>query len=482
VITYKVEKNAKAMQIDLQHPMKIDKVLQGGKELNVRHENKAHFIQLTEEQHKGEKKEITVYFSGVPHKAENAPWDGGWTWTKDERGKEFIATSNQGIGASLWWPCKDHMYDEPDNGIALSINVPKDLVGVGNGRLKEVIKEKNKTKTYVWNVVNPINNYGVNVNVGDYVSFGEKYAGEKGELDMDYWVLSYNLQKAKVHFADARRTIEAFEYWFGPYPFYEDSYKLVETPYLGMEHQSSVTYGNGYQNGYKGRDLSDTGWGLKWDYIIVHESGHEWFANNITYRDVADMWVHESFTMYAESLFIEYYYGKAAAAEYTKGLRMSIDNRQTLIGDYDVNAAGSKDMYNKGNNMLHTLRQWVNDDEKWRATLRGLNKTFYHSVVTTKQIEDYMAKKLNLNLKGFFDQYLRDYRIPVLEYRIKDKSMFVRWTNCIETFDMPVRIKVGETEQRIYPTQEVKEKKLTEEVTDIYVDTNFYIYSDNTMK
>lgn len=482
-ITYQVLEKANKMQIDLQSPMNIDRVVQGdGEALEILQEGNAHFIMLDKQQVVGAEMKVTIYFSGFPHVAIRAPWDGGWTWTKDDNDIDFIATSNQGIGASLWWPCKDHMYDEPDNGITLSINVPKHLVAVGNGRLVEVKKQKNKTKTYVWKVVNPINNYGVNVNVGDYVNFSEKYTGEKGELDMDYWVLRDNLEKAKVHFVDAKRTIEAFEHWFGPYPFYEDSYKLVETPYLGMEHQSSVTYGNGYQKGYKGRDLSGTGWGLKWDYIIVHETGHEWFANNITYQDVADMWVHEGFTMYSESLFVEYFYGKEAGSQYTRGVRMSIDNESPIIGDYGVNAEGSKDMYNKGNNLLHTLRQVANDDDKWRNTLRGLNKEFYHSVVTTDQVEKYMAKQLGLNLDAFFDQYLRDHRIPVLEYRINGDQMLVRWTNCIATFDMPVKIYIDGEAKWINPTKEVQMIPLGKEVEEIGIDSNFYIYSANTLK
>jgi len=413
--------------------------------------------------------------------AKNAPWDGGFTWSNDSNGKPFIATSCQGIGASLWWPCKDHMYDEPDNGMVINVNVPATLSAVANGRLKKEKVEKDKTKTYTWEVVNPINNYGVNINIGDYVRFSEKYAGEKGPLDMDYWVLRSNLEKAKVHFSDAQRTIKAFEHWFGPYPFYEDSYKLVEVPYLGMEHQSSVTYGNGYQKGYRGMDLSGTGWGLNWDYIIVHESGHEWFANNITYKDIADMWVHEGFTMYSESLFVEYYHGKEAGAEYSRGVRFNIENRRPLIGDYGVNSEGSSDMYNKGNNLLHTLRQIVNNDEKWRATLRGLNKEFYHQTVTTKQIEDYMATSLGLKLGTFFDQYLRDSRIPVLEYWVKDDALLYRWSNCIVSFDMPVKIYVDGVEKLLRPTTQPKMEKLDTKAISIKVDPDFYVYSFNIM-
>ncbi len=479
IIKYKVLEAGSVMQIDLQSPLTIDKVMQGGQALTMTSEGAVHYINLAKAQKVGDINEIKVDYSGKPVSAKNAPWDGGFSWKKDAAGKDFIATSCQGIGASLWWPCKDHMYDEPDNGILLHINVPTGLVAVGNGRLKKQTKEKNKTSTYTWEVVNPINNYGVNVNIGDYVHFGEKYKGEKGMLDMDYWVLHANLAKAKVHFKDAVRTIEALEHWFGPYPFYEDGYKLVEVPYLGMEHQSSVTYGNDYQMGYKGRDLSGTGWGLKWDYIIIHETGHEWFANNITYKDIADMWIHEGFTNYSESLFTEYFYGKAAGAEYSRGLRGRIENRKAVIGDYGVNAGGSLDMYSKGNNLLHTLRQVTNDDEKWRATLRGLNKEFYHQTVTTKQVEEYMAKSLGLKLDAFFDQYLRDYRVPVLEYAVADGVLKYRWSNCIETFDMPVKIYVDGKAVVLKPNTQPKEMKLDSPKPTVVVDADYYVYSFN---
>jgi aminopeptidase N len=473
-ITYEVIEENNVMQIDLQEPMKITKVLQGKKELEVRHEGNAHFIQLPV-QEKGSEANLTVYFEGNPLEAIRAPWDGGYSWKKDEKGNHFIATSNQGIGASLWWPCKDHMYDEPDNGITLRINAPEDLTAVGNGRLEKIEKNKDGTRTFIWKVVNPINNYGVNVNIGDYVNISSSYEGEKGKLDVDFWVLKYNEEKAKEHFKDAYRTLEAFEYWFGPYPFYEDSYKLVEVPYLGMEHQSSVTYGNQYIKGYLGRDLSGTGWGLKWDYIIIHETGHEWFANNITYKDPADMWVHEGFTTYSESIFVEYFYGKEAGSEYTQGLRMNIKNRDPLIGDYGVNKEGSSDMYSKGNNILHTIRQVVNDDEKWRIILRGLNKEFYHKTVTSKEIESYISKESGKDLMNVFDQYLRDIRIPVLEYLVHDNQMSYRWTNCNESFDMPLKIKVGEEEIWLKPKSRQQVMELPE--GELIFDDNFYVYT-----
>lgn len=481
VIRYKVLKENQVMQIDLQSPMNLDRVTQDGQVLEVKHDGNAHFILLAKKQLPGTELTIVVEFSGKPTVAKNAPWDGGFSWSKDGNGKHFIATSCQGIGASLWWPCKDHMYDEPDNGMIINLNVPGDLTGVSNGRLKKQKTEKDGSKTFTWAVVNPINNYGVNLNIGDYANYTEKYKGEKGLLDMDFWVLKSNLVKAKEHFKDAARTMEAFESWFGPYPFYEDSYKLVEVPYLGMEHQSSVTYGNQFKKGYLGYDLSDTGWGLKWDYIIVHESGHEWFANNITYQDIADMWIHEGFTMYSESLFVEFFYGKEAGAEYSRGVRFGIDNRSPLIGNYEVNSEGSSDMYNKGNNMLHTLRQVVNNDALWKSMLRGLNKEFYHQTVTTKQVEEYMAKTLNLELKGFFDQYLRDSRVPVFEYLVKDGELTYHWSNCIRSFDMPVKIYVNGKEMELKPTTRPQSQKLEVSEANVVVDKNYYVYSFNTM-
>ena len=370
------------------------------------------------------------------------------------------------------------MYDEVES-MLISVNVPKNLMDVSNGRLQSVTELKDGTKTYNWLVSNPINNYGVNINIGDYVSFSEKFKGEKGDLNCNYYVLRDNLAKAKIQFKDAPRMLKAFEHWFGPYPFYEDSYKLVEAPYLGMEHQSSVTYGNGFKNGYLGRDLSGTGWGLKFDYIIIHESGHEWFANNITYKDIADMWIHESFTDYSESLFLEYYYGKEAAFTYVRGLRKNIQNDKPIIGYYDVNNEGSSDMYYKGANMLHTLRQIVNDDEKWRTILRGLNSTFYHQTVTTKQIEDYLSKSTEMDLSAFFNQYLRDIRIPTLEYFFKNDKLGYRWTNCVPGFNMPIKITVNGTGKLLKPTTGWDSISVKSENAKLEIDKNFYVAGFN---
>ena len=472
-VGYKVLKSNKMMQIDLQEPMKITSVEADGKSLKFNREGNAYFIELKQKQKKNDINYVKINYEGFPKEAIRAPWDGGLSWTRDDNGNHFIATSCQGLGASVWWPNKDHMYDEVDS-MLISVNVPKNLTNVSNGRLRKVTEHKNDTKTFDWFVTNPINNYGVNINIGDYVSFSEVYKGEKGDLDIDNYVLSYNLEKAKEQFKQVPMMIEAFEHWFGPYPFYEDSFKMVEVPYLGMEHQSSITYGNKYQNGYLGRDLSGSGWGLKFDYIIIHEGGHEWFANNITYKDIADMWVHEGFTCYSENLYVDYFFGKKASAEYVIGTRRGISNRKPIIGQYDINREGSGDMYSKGANLLHTIRQLAKDDEVWRQTLRGLNKEFYHSTVTTGEIEEYISKSIGMDLSKVFDQYLRDFRVPIFEYEIINGVLMYRWNNVIDGFDMPIEVIIDGENTILYPTQEFKKTSINNLY--INVDDDYYVF------
>ena len=470
-IHYKVLEANRRMQIDLQIPMQLTKATQRGKSLKIDHDSNAHYVHLESPQVKNNVDSITVHFEGRPKAAVRPPWDGGFTWTKDQNGKDFIATTCQGIGASVWWPNKDHMYDEVDS-MKIRVNVPKHLMAVSNGRLINISKH-DSTASYTWVVSNPINNYGVNINIGDYVNFSEIYEGEKGNLDMNYYVLKPHLEKAKKQFLEAPKMMKAFEYWLGPYPFYEDSYKLVEVPYLGMEHQSSVTYGNQFKNGYLGRDLSGTGWGLKFDFIIVHESGHEWFANNITNKDIADMWIHEGFTAYTENLYLDYYYGKEAAAAYVIGTRKRIQNDRPLIGDYNVNNEGSSDMYYKGANMIHMLRQLTKDDEKWRQMLRKMNAEFYHQTVTSLQIESFLSKEIGWNLKFFFNQYLRDVRIPVLEYRIDGGKLNYRWNNVVSGFDMPVEVIKEKQSLWLYPTESWQTTAAN--TSEIEIDSDYYI-------
>ena len=473
-IQYKVLDNKKVMQIDLQPPLKLTKATQNNQELEVKSDGNAHFITLTESQNIGEVKSVDVFYEGNPKEALRPPWDGGISWKKDKNDNYFIASSCQSLGASVWWPCKDHMYDEVDS-MLISVNVPKNLINVSNGRLRRA-EQIGDTKTYHWFVKNPINNYGVNINIGDYVNFSEVYDGQGGNLDMDYYVLRDNLEIAKEHFKDAPKMMKALEHWFGQYPFYADSFKLVEVPYLGMEHQSSVTYGNQYKKGYLGNDLSGTGWGLKFDFIIIHESGHEWFANNITYKDVADMWIHESFTAYSENLFLDYYYGKEASADYVIGTRNNIANDKPIIGHYNVNKKGSgTDMYYKGANMLHTLRQLIEDDEKWRQILRKMNVEFYHQTVTTQQIENFLSKETGIDLTEFFNQYLRTTKIPTLEYSIKNKELKYRWTNIVDKFDMPIQVTINGTEQWLFPKANWKTMGLESKKIIFEADRDFYI-------
>lgn len=451
-ISLTIEKDVRnpTFQIDLQKPMKADKISASFPIAEKKIDGDFIFLTTKKNFKKGEKYTIDIDYSGNPQIAKHAPWDGGWIFTKDKNGNPWMTAADEGIGASIWLPVKDIWSDEPDNGITFKIITPKDLVGVGNGKL---IKEENlgDKKSWLWEVKNPINDYSIIPSIGKYVNFKDTFNGEKGKLDLDYWVLDYNLEKAKKQFEQVKPMLSAFEYWFGPYPFYEDSYKIVESPHLGMEHQSNVAYGNNYGNGYLGRDLSGTGVGLKWDYIIIHESGHEWFANNITAKDQADMWIHESFTMYSEPLFVEKYMDKDSADKYIQGVRQMIANDKPIIGTYGIRNEGSGDMYPKGANMIHTIRQVINNDEKFRQILRGLNKDFYHQTVTTQQVEDYFIQKSGIDLKSIFDQYLRTVKIPTLEYKQNGNQLTYKWTNVVPDFKLPIRLA---DEQELKPTEQ----------------------------
>lgn len=476
-ISYRVLEPSKRLQIDLQEPLILDNAMQNGKSLNITKDGNAWFVDLEEPQIKGKVRKLVVSFHGKPKEAIRAPWDGGVVWGKDSLGRPWIATACQGLGASIWWPNKDHQSDEPDS-MRIAVTVPKGLTNVSNGRLLSKRETMNNTTTFTWFVDNPINNYDVALNIGNYAHFSDKYNGEDGKLDLDYWVLDYNLTKAKSHFQVVKPMMKCFEHWFGPYPFYKDSYKLVETPHLGMEHQSAVAYGNQYKMGYRGSDLSGTGWGKKWDFIIIHESGHEWFGNNITTKDIADMWVHESFTNYSETIFTECQYGKDAANAYVQGIRSKIANDIPIIGPYGVNTEGSGgDMYYKGSNMLHTIRQVINNDETFRKILRGLNKTFYHKTVTTQEVESYISKNGGHDFSKVFDQYLRYTKIPVLEYSINNKELKYRWVADVQGFDLPVKVTLADGKYSfIYPTTTWQTSAI--QLTDpkkFAADKNFYI-------
>lgn len=472
-ITFEITKDITkpTFQIDLMQPMDYKIIDADEKLCRSKRDGDFIFITANKSYKKGETHHFTIQFFGNPVVAKKAPWDGGWVFTTDESGNPWMSVAQEGIGASAWLPSKELWSDEPDDGILLKIITAKDLVGVGNGRLIDETINQNK-KIYTWEVKNPINSYSIAPNIGKYVHFSDVLYGEKGRLDLGYWVLDYNLDKAKKQFAQVKPMLRAFEYWFGPYPFYEDSYKIVESPYLGMEHQSSVAYGNNFENGYLGRDLSGTGVGLNWDFIIVHESGHEWFANNITAKDQADMWIHESFTNYSETLFTEKFMNKFDAEKYVIGTRNLIVNDIPIIGKYGVRNEGSGDMYYKGANMLHTIRQIINDDEKFRQILRGLNGDFYHQTVTSKQIENYISEKSGFNFNSIFDQYLRTTKIPTLEYSQDGNQLKFRYINIVDDLKLPVRINKN---QLINPTKNWQTVTLNSE-TPVKFDENYYLY------
>ena len=482
-ITYRVLKPAREMQIDLQMPLVIDSVVQDGTELSARRDGNAFFVRLIARQPVGAKMQISVYYHGKPVAAIRPPWDGGFIWALDSLSRRWIATANEGLGASAWWPNKDIYSDEPDSQ-RVAITVPDSLIDVSNGRLRSTTPNADGTTTYEWFVVNPINNYDVAVNAGHYAHFSDVYEGERGKLTLDFWPLDYHADTARKQCQQVKPMLQCFESWFGPFPWYEDGYKLVETPHLGMEHQSAVAYGNHYLQGYLGRDRSKTGHGLLWDFIIIHESAHEWFGNSITMKDVADLWIHESFATYAEGLYTECQQGKKAGAEYTIGQRALIRNDVPVVGRYGVNHEGSGDMYDKGANMLHTIRQLVGDDARWRGILRDLGKAFWHQTVTGRQIEDFISRQSGLNLKRIFDQYLRTTKVPTLEYKLQGSKLSYRWSNVVPGFAMPVKVTTSPGKLTwIRPTASWKTTTVKlNRPEDFRVDENFYVVAKDLLR
>jgi len=450
-ITYRVLRPHGEMQIDLQVPLEMDSVVQGGRRLAYRRDGNAFFVTMPTPQRAGSRATITAWYHGKPRPARRAPWDGGFTWGRDSLGNPHIATSNEGLGASVWWPNKDLEAEEPDSQ-RIAITVPDSIVNVSNGRLRSVTRAGDGYTTWEWFVHNPINNYNVAVNAARYAHFTRYFTGEQGVLTMDFYPLAIHEDTARVQFRQAESTLRCLEHWFGPFPWYDDGFKLVETPHLGMEHQSAVAYGNHYNNGYSrrnqsgkyvGTDLSGTGHGLKWDFIIVHETAHEWWGNNISAKDHADMWVHESFANYAEGIYTECMDGKQAGAEYIIGSRQNIQNDIPIIGPFGVNGRGSGDMYYKGGSMLHTMRAVLGDDDRWRATLRGANETFRHQTITGAQLREYISRQSGVDFSKVFQQYLETTKIPTLEYRVAGDRLEYRWADVVPGFDMPVDVSIG---------------------------------------
>lgn len=474
--------HADFLQIDLQSPMHIDSVFlkNFGKLSYIKSGPACYFVKVPPNLNQSATHSLIVYFSGKPHEAIAAPWDGGWIWKKDSLGHPWVTVACQGIGASAWFPNKDHQYDEPDSGALLSIRAPAGLVAISNGRQISTIDHLDGSRDYNWNVETPINNYNIIPYIGRYSNFKGLYHGEKGILDLDFWAINYNEQKAIKHLpGQVHAALKTLEKWFGPFPFYRDGYKIIETPGFGMEHQSAIAYGNFYRMGNKGSDFSQTGWGLKFDFLVIHETAHEWFGNSITTLDLADKWVHESFAAYAEALYLLDNFGHNACEEYVVGMRENmVQNDRPIIGPYGVNKEGSTDMFAKGRNIVHMIRLIVNDDEKFRQTLRKMNSVFYHKIVSSEIIETFLIEETGLHLNGFFDQYLRTTLIPTFEYKVNGDSLKFRFTNCIPEFEMPLKVQLGENiiwldAKASWQTTQVPTSNFTNSL--LTVDKGFYV-------
>jgi aminopeptidase N len=454
VIGFTAASAGKRLRVDLQPPMTVMSISdRDGNDLAFVHEGNDILVDLSSEMQQGGENTISIQFAGVPREAKNPPWDGGWIWTADAQGRPWATVACQGLGASCWFPCKDHQSDEPEEA-TLSITVPGDLVAIGNGRLIGSRPRGDGMRTWTWQVKNPINSYNLAPYVGRYVVMQDSLISRSGRMDLSYWVLEDDTARAREQFQQVPGILTCFEKWFGPYPFPQDGYKLVQAPFLGMEHQSNIAYGNKFRNGYLGADLSGTGHGLKWDYIIVHETAHEWFGNSITTADIADMWVHEGFADYAETIHTECLLGPEAAQEYLIGLRRNIMNDRPVIGPYGVNEEGSGDMYYKGASLIHMIRKMVGNDALFLGMMQEFCAQFRHQVVTTKQVEEFWSQRTMLDLSKFFDQYLRTTRIPRLELRIKKKHLEYRWANCVDGFTMPVLLWVDGIPGVVQPTME----------------------------
>lgn len=467
-----------SLQIDLQDGMFLDSVLWQHQALDFVKDGNVFWAKHNfSTWAKGSYQSLKLVYHGRPRAAKNPPWEGGLIWTKDSTGKPWISVACQGLGASSWWPCKDYQGDEPDSGMTVFIRYPYDGLVTANGNEMVIPAIDGKTDPaldsgFLFWVMNPINTYNVTFYAGDYVSWMDTIIGENGPLNLSFYCLRYNETKAREQFKVTKQMLHCFEHWMGPYPFYNDGYKLVEAPFLGMEHQSAIAYGNGYKQGYMGRDRSKSGIGGYFDYIIIHESGHEWFGNNITAKDIADNWIHEGFTTYSETLFVECMFNRDSAFKYMRGEWDGIRNDRPVIGDYGVNDEGSSDRYDKGAAVVHMTRMMMNDDEKFRQLLRGLNRDFYHKIVTSAEVETYMARFTGLNLKPFFDQYLRTTDIPVLEYYMTGRKLKYRFKNIVPGFTLPITVSAGDRSKIINPSAEWQTLKWKGD-KDIYFSEDF---------
>ena len=444
-IHFNVLQPEKVMQIDLFANMQVDSIFLGKKKLKYTREFDAVFIEIPKKLKKKQNYSIRFYYSGKPVVAVRAPWDGGFVWAKDKNGKDFVGTACQGMGASSWWPNKDHQTEEPDS-MRISVAVPKGLKFVGNGNARGEYPEGDDKIRYDWFVSYPINNYDISLNIGDYAHFSDTHTYSDGDvLALDYYVMSYNFEKAKEHFEQVKPMLACYETYIGKYPFMRDGFSLVETPYLGMEHQSGIAYGNNYLPGYNGN--TDYTSKLNFDYIIIHEAGHEWWGNSVTTEDIADMWIHEGFCTYTEAVYVECLHGFEMAMKYINDKKPYVGNEKPVIGSYGVQKEGSGDMYTKGMLLLNTVRHIIGDDDLWWEIFLGITQDFQHQIVTSAQIEQYIIDKSGKNLQPIFDQFLRYPALPVLHYKTKGKKntkLTMYWETDVEKFEMPILVENSE--------------------------------------
>jgi aminopeptidase N len=445
-IRFRMLTDGTRIQLDLLETLAIDKILWRTTALKYERDSGAVFVDFPQTLRAGRVYSIESYYSGHP---EETGRFGGMTFKKDPAGRVWINTACEESGASMWWPNKDQWRDEVES-MDISVAIPNGLVDVSNGRFMGKTDLGDGYTRWDWKVHYPINNYDVSLNIGSYVHF----ADQLGELSLDYYVLPEDLEKAKVQFAQAKGMLEAYQHYFGEYPFVKDGYKLIEAPYAGMEHQSAVTYGNLFKNGYLGRDWTGVGISLRFDFIIIHESGHEWFGNSITAADPADMWIHEGWTTYLESLYVEYRWGKEDAIKYLNGDKDRVKNLRPIITERGVNAEPDQDQYFKGALMLNTLRSVVNDDDKWWTLLHDFYQHFKYQNILTEDVVRYFNQHTGMNLTPIFDQYLRHAQIPRLEllFGAEPGVVMYKWRADEEKFAMPVRVGKPGHWQIIHPT------------------------------
>ena len=449
------------LQFDLARKMKLNRVEYLDKNLKTSRNKDAVFVEFPLIK-KGENFTFRVYYEGKPLQAKNPPWDGGFVWEKDKKGRPFISVACEGEGANIWWPLKDHIADEPDEGATMTFTVPKELYCVSNGRLLEVLDSPDETKRiFTWTVNNPINNYNISVQLGHYITIKDTIVRDSGIDTLTYYVLDYHEEIGKNHFKQSKDIIRFFEKYFGEFQWWDDGYKLVEVSYLGMEHQSAVTYGNNWSNWGGERSWTNKYYGIV-DGLLFHETAHEWWGNSITAIDPAHMWIQEGFAVYSEALYIEHKLGYNVMIDFLLKKRLGIKNNLPIVGPINENYWAFGDSYNKGAWILHTLRNAINDDDLWFSTLKKFAVDNAKSHVSTETFLNYIISATGKNYQLVFYQYFYDHRPPTFEYYQEGQMFYYRWSNVISGFAMPVDIDLNGVEKRLEVSEKLSSIKISE--------------------